>query len=934
MFAGAGAAALAVAAIGLALWEGVGTEAWQPCLFAFYGAVIILMLRGLLRAGMPTWQVCGQTFGVFGLAVAGLVTWVASVHAVERLFQGEPAQEILSQLFVFGVLGLAGSIVFIQCLRGRGWARRTAAVGAIMFLVVMVAQPFTGYGLLGPRPALAATVLPRQHYGIMMVVACAAVLALLPAGTDLAGRRRRGPRLVSAIFVVLLLASAGFAAYSLVHRAGVPDEGGWLSAARPATIMWVLAALWEALGLLPLVTVGLVAAWRRRGAFVEDLTDAVDFNWTLVALAALGCLALWLPGQWRAGGLPSLLLLAGILATMLGAWVGATHGSWAGRWALLPAAGLALGTIGTLKELTLYARGSAVSIGPMWVVATFWLWCCLVVGFTLAAAGLFVMRQRDRAMRGHVTLRADLRLLSTVGVALSGLFLCIWFARVAGDGPVKNALEGSRTALSATVKDVLALGGENPITAAALRAGSFVMNVPPRAGALAMLGVLLVHLLAAARVRWSFYVLAVLWPVPLIGCALLVGLHGWRLLFPVVEPAVLTGLGHMLAERFAPRLITLAAVTVLLVRLLEAYCSTLRLCGPGGAEALRQPTLERTEVAEPTGRRVMNPHHAFLLRAGAYASAAGLGVALLLRIGPQTNAIPFQFSLLGRQWLGAMGHFAYSVGDCSAAWPGYAVAGALVAYLLIAVHEEARQGRVAVYPLVAGSWVLLLLPHVIAWIAQVRGLRRPADPGQPVALALAGVVLAVLLLATCAMLVRWWALSRTSSGEPADILDRQDAFGNGRSLGSIGLILWLATSAAALHVALTGRMLDLGALPVLGRLVGEAAFWLEAVKDSLTESEMLHVVSGAVAGGSLVVLLLHVLSRHRISWARKALCVLWGAAILLGAAGAGYALSSRPLGEWTVGRLVMGMLLAAVLCRALVALTNAQSWLIRRTPGQ
>ena len=112
---------------------------------------------------------------VFGLAVAGLVGWVAGVHAVERLFQGEPVRELLSQLFVFGILGLSGTIVFIQCLRSRGWARRTASVAAIMFLAIIVAQPFTGYGLLGGRPAVSATFLAGQLPGLILVVLCAAV---------------------------------------------------------------------------------------------------------------------------------------------------------------------------------------------------------------------------------------------------------------------------------------------------------------------------------------------------------------------------------------------------------------------------------------------------------------------------------------------------------------------------------------------------------------------------------------------------------------------------------------------------------------------------------------------------------------------------------------------------------------------------------------
>jgi hypothetical protein len=86
----------------------------------------------------------------------------------------------------------------------------------------------------------------------------------------------------------------------------------------------------------------------------------------------------------------------------------------------------------------------------------------------------------------------------------------------------------------------------------------------------------------------------------------------------------------------------------------------------------------------------------------------------------------------------------------------------------------------------------------------------------------------------------------------------------------------------------------------------------------------------ALAVGAGAVLLVHFLARHGVSWARKAVYVLWFAAAMGGIAAAGYMIHCWPLGTWTAEQLFWGLLLAAVVLRILTALASPSSWLIRR----
>jgi len=925
LFTGTSAAALSVASIGLAMRESGGTAAWRGGLIAFDCAVVILVLRSLLMHGVPAGKVCQRLFGGAGVTASALLLQVAWVRAAIGFVRVGPGHDLLAQVFVYGVLGLAGVIVFVQCLRDRPWACRTAAVSAAVLLGMVAAQPFTGYALFHGLPAVGGGSGLRPTTGLAVVAICAAAFTLLREPVGAEGRRPWALRLLAAAFLLATVAAAALLAARLAEqvarRQGAPHLAG--------TVLWIAALSWAAAALVPLVVAGADQAWRRRGRLGQDMVDSVHFMWLLVGLGGAGCLALWLPGRWPEGTLQRGLLVCGVLAGMLGAWLGSTRRGWAGRWALLPASGLAAAVICTFPQLIAFARKSSEGVGIVWIVATCTVWSCLVTSLVFAAIGLYVHRRRLRMAQPRRAAEGEVHLLATAGVAAGALLLALWFARVAGDASVRDALRQGLTAARLLVADMLALNGFQEFAPLVKRCGSYALYVlGTRAGVLGMGMALFValgaHLLAASRVRWSYYVLTALWIVPLVAWLAFLLLEVWRLFFPVHAPHVVTPVGRILAETFAARLLLAAVLATLFIRAAEAYGTMLRL-----AARRSEPPERAPGPAGPNGPRMKNSHLAFLVRAGAYASVLGLGATLLLYAGPRTNAVPYQFGLLGAHWLSAVQNFVEGIGACMAEWTGYAVAGLLVAYLLVAVHEDARQGRPEAYPLVAGCWLLLLMPHVLGWMTMLRASRRPFEAGRSTALVLAAMVLAVLLVAACMLLWRWWRLVR-SRPDADEEPEASDDSGAAHALGSVGLAAWFLVFVVALYVAFTGRQPAAALTPALGSLANSLALSVESVKYRLQNAGSLSAVTAGVAFASVLLLALHMLSRRRVAWARTALCIFWSGVILLSVGAAGYVLSRHPLGQWSRGELAAGLLAAAVLARVLLALANGRSWLLER----
>lgn len=330
-----------------------------------------------------------------------------------------------------------------------------------------------------------------------------------------------------------------------------------------------------------------------------------------------------------------------------------------------------------------------------------------------------------------------------------------------------------------------------------------------------------------------------------------------------------------------------------------------------------------------------NPHLAFLVHFGVLVSVVGLALALLLYMGPPAEAVLFELRELADGWLASAVGFAAQVGRLTAHWQGYAAAAAVVAFLLIAVHEEARRGRTALYPLVGTTWLLLLAPCAVAWTRELRSMPSPPPPGKIAVLVGAALLLVILCLAAVILWVRWWRLRTERPGEAADTPESRDATGAARSLGSIGLVLCLCGCAVVLHAALVGnptyaRHVD-SAAGALTWLAYRAAFWIEYLRSRLEVGHSVAGASAALAGASGGLLLLHLVSRHRVRWARSVLCALWAAAVLAGAAAVGYMLSKRAFGTWKADHIVVSVLLIVLLVRTLVAVANARTWLVRRS---
>ncbi len=106
---------------------------------------------------------------------------------------------------------------------------------------------------------------------------------------------------------------------------------------------------------------------------------------------------------------------------------------------------------------------------------------------------------------------------------------------------------------------------------------------------------------------------------------------------------------------------------------------------------------------------------------------------------------------------------------------------------------------------------------------------------------------------------------------------------------------------------------------------------VEALRRALATRGDLKLAAAALAAGSAAALLLHLLARYRLRWARAALGILWAVAALGGAACVVYMIHRHPLCTWTAGQLLVGLLLAAVALRTVVALAGRASWRVKRS---
>ncbi|MFO7955516.1 MAG: hypothetical protein R6X33_00240 [Candidatus Brocadiia bacterium] len=917
MAGGAGAAALALIALLTAFLQGPRPGQWQGALLALDTALILLLARVFVVGGLSLKSLSHGAFSILGIVASGYALQTTVLGSAARFIQGEASPEFLSELLVFGLLGLAGLIVFVQCFRGRSWACRTAAVAAVAFVLLCLIQGFRSGLVFGYTPAPPG--LPAGAWWPLLAV-CVVAAGALPLLWDWA---RQGARLdrrrvaAPALCTLALLAGAALLART---TAGVHD------APTAVALLWRLSAAWQGVTLLPLAALGLGLAWRNRHTLRTDMVESTRFAWFLVVLGGLACLALWLPTGLSGsdGSLQAAVLACGVGAVMLGAWLGATKGDWVSRWSLLPAVLLAVAALSSLDVL-LDLRGPT---GPWGPVVGF-LWSSLVVGLVFAAAGIAVVRRRLRREEDRSSSWSDLHSLATTGTWLSVTALWVVFSLAAGTPAVAEGLTGTLQTVGAHVQDGLTLALGTELSGVAIHAaervyGAWAGSFEPAASGILFI-LLAAHVLATSRSRWSAYLMASLWWLPLLVLAALTISLATRLFFPLEGPVPATAAGRFVASHFPARLALVAIAAIPTGRLGEAYVAVVGLCRRE-KKKYASPLLE-AESIRPAGSPGRS-HLVFLVRLGMVLAAVGLVGAVAIHPGPAGGNILVGLGRVGRAWARGLAELTFDVGGLTADWAGYGVAAGLVVYMLVGICYEARRGRVSTYPLLGVFWVLLVAYLGTGWLRAFRasGLSRPV-------LAASAAPVVVLAGATAAVWMRWWRLAgkQANVGEPV-----RDGGSGGRSassLGTLGLVLCGVGTLLLLHGFLrtdpayaerAGRWLE-GARSVLDGLVDGVA--RRTVHAGAGESAMTALLLALAAGAVLIV---HMLARHESRTFRAVLCALWFAAVAVGVGAGVYALVEGEPGRLDAARLLGGFAVAVVMVRAAMALVNAPLWMTSR----
>jgi hypothetical protein len=906
------AAAQAVAAVGAALLSGTRAVAWRGPLVAFDGAVVLLVLRAFLVAGFPLRTVLHRTFGLAGMTACAVLTLGAGLRALGRLVRGEALPGQMAGLLLFGLIGLASGAVFLECLRGRRWACRTAALSFVTLGLLLAAQQWMGYGepLAGPAGAAALT---ARHWPASLAAAlCAVGFVVAWDGLRRWDGARRLALVLAAVWLAALLGVAWFLGWRLAWEFGWPGACWRLS---------LTALAWAAAGFAAVLVPGLALAWRRRGPLAADATAATGFAWTVAALTGLIGLALFLPLRPAAGALELSLVVTAAACAVATARLAQADADWMSRWAALPMAGAAVVFLASLGRLQVLARSAWP--GGLSALGVTGAWCPLAVALALAAAGVFVRRHRHRAAETERTLGEDMDLLRVAGAGAAWLVLVVLLALKGARPADVVGLRGLLGSAGRLGGDLLTLVGGDVLRGAVAQAWRLAGPVLGGSGPVLLaglaLGLLGVHVLASPRFRWSLTLLTLVWSPVLMLAAAAGLLYASRLFIPLHAPRLVSAPGMLLGSSFACRLALLAVVGALVLRFAEATVSAWRRAD--GAE-LRPEGI----AGRPAAPGARSPQPGVLTVAGTVAATSGLALAGLLRLTPQLEAALYELARLAGRWATGVEVVALRVGELAAGWPGYAAAAAVIAFLLVCVHEECRRGRIEVLPIVGAVWTAAAMQLAVAWGAEAASVMRPFDPGRLVALAIAAVLVTAVLVSALAVWFRWRRLRREG---PYLAQQAQVGAWASHSLGALGLAGCLVLGLVVLHGALResdGYRSQFAALAdAAQRLAQATALAVESLRETLALRGDLRRGAGALAAVCVALLALHFLARYRVRWARWLVYGLWWAVVLGGAVGMGHALTRPSFGTWPPAQVAALAAGSAVWLLILAALVRAPS---------
>jgi len=919
---GSVAAVLAVCGIVASVMAGA---LWPPVARPAASLVVsflVLVLAALLGRGWPAGRLSRRVLALLGLLLC-LVVLVEAAIRMGIYAAGEfPAIRLPGLQVLRGFVGLAGVLIFVAFLKGRSWARRSVAASFCALLVLGAVRLGAAYGV----PLLVQGVEPG--FGLPEA---GLLLAVLLGGVGLAsaflGAVRRGfsvrVHLPWAVFsFVIMVVAAALFCYRLGELVQWQRAGVWL-------VVFSLGSVCA--GLLPVVLIGVISAWRSRGGLREDALGCARFGWSLAVPGVVALLALWLPTALCLGRFELWVLVGGLVSLLLAAWAGVRPKSWIARWALAPGVvGATVVLCGLASLRARFVAGGPVLAGMLGEAAATFLWCVLVIPAILAVGGLAAALRQEQRPSG---LRADSHLIHTPGWTLSAVLLMLCYFARAGKPEVAQSIRNALGGLGGGFSDVLEVIAGPAITGVISGAFERLSDIifagwwlSFSAVVLALLLVLAVHLGSSAGSRWCTYVVVVLWAAATVAGACLALLLTARLFWQPEPVTVGTPVGRLLAGRLEARLLLLA----LLVGLVWRFSDALRAVGHevrGGGE-VRRPK------SGATGVRRRETHFAQLMNLGMFACAAGLVLALVLGLSVSAEAVLFQLEKFADRLTETLALLAARAGIFSMYWKGWAFCVGAILFMLVALHEETRRGLVSAYPWVAAVWTALLAwLGVVGW-RQVQASSWPVPEGKQFVLVALGFVWLVLVITVLALWRRWWLLLRRKRQRGG--VNPRGVSSSARSLGSLGLCLSLALAGMVLYSALSCSPACVGTLrrmeAGLSSGASSVALFIGELKLRLEGSKVLEAGAMALGGFSLALLILHFAAQYGFKWAGVATTALWSGVLVFSIGLFGHATNFGTLGQWEAGEVLTVLVLGAAVLAVMSA--TVSSWLTLLGPAQ